>query len=191
MEEITSIDWGAFSDMLPLFLTFARKKEVWFKSLHIEEIPYSFVSLLTTPFGEWYISKGKINFREYDDILEIQVGLHKLYLYEKDNKIVLYHQHQRGVDGYEKYGDHIHPRCRIDEEFFKNHFHVLFEKRLGDIVFYSDERTLQPATENNLQKLQVVNGIITENKLIINTPGGIVYHPEHGRLVLNEGTWYI
>ncbi|HDN17546.1 MAG TPA: hypothetical protein ENF41_00625 [Candidatus Bathyarchaeota archaeon] len=67
---------------------------------------------------------------------------------------------------------------------------LLFQCRLGDVIFVPITRTttntekLQPATDEQFKKIQVVKGSIEEQedgkKLV--KKGSALYHPEHGLL---------
>ncbi|MCS7232466.1 MAG: hypothetical protein RMJ67_10105, partial [Elusimicrobiota bacterium] len=65
--QILNIDWGAFSYHTPLFLTYIRNKKIDEKGYTIEEIPYSFHSILKVGDDEIYISKGTIKFLKNEE----------------------------------------------------------------------------------------------------------------------------
>ncbi|MDW7973648.1 MAG: hypothetical protein RMI01_10730, partial [Thermodesulfovibrio sp.] len=69
----------------------------------------------------------------------------------------------------------------------------LVEDRLGDLIFLRYSTQLTQAEPRQLEKLQFYNCEYSpeEGILVVKSPKGMLVHPEHGELILDEGKYNI
>jgi len=199
-----------FANLMKLYLVWKRERayELFYGDLVIYDIPCSFQRKITFADKEelsFFTVKSRFYLRKNDSYY-LLVGRHNqetfYFTFDLANqKTVIYHQRETPyrsfpVRGYEKYGDIIHSPCEIYHQRFKPY--LFFNFRLGDVIFvpetWKDQVShFQSAPPSSLKKLQLINGriendiltpLIPENKIII-------YHPEHGVLLLEPQKYII
>lgn len=111
---------------------------------------------------------------------------------QEQEKVVVYvlYPYRDVVEGYEYYAGQLHDRCLINIRDIV--MQVLLERRLGDLIFLSyGVDGLELAEESHLEKLQVISGEIDKVNKVVKGDRVVMYHPEHGTLVLPAGSYYI
>jgi len=196
-----------FSHLMKLYLVWRRER--WYEFFHgdlvIYDIPCSFkrkIIFLDKEDLTFLTIKSRFYIRK-DDGYYLLVGRHnqETFYFSFDlanQKTVIYHQRETPyrsfpVRGYEKYRDIIHSPCEIYHQRFKPY--LFFNFRLGDVIFvpveWKDEVShFQPAPISH--KLKIINGKI-ENDILRPEENQriLIYHPEHGTLVLEPNTYLI
>jgi len=133
-------------------------------------------------------------------------------------KIVYYYHYDHNIIyANEVYNNHIHPPALINPplfEYLHSYIQKLFYRRLGDILFIKEEEIEEPAYCNekiigailkpyripiipaqhqHLSKVKIIQGELEEtpNLKIKSSSEVVIYHPEHGLILLEGGEYYI
>ena len=189
-----------FSSLLKLYVVWRRGGEtrVLDGIITFEDKPCSFTREIiffderlkfTTIKSRYIIHEYNLKKHKYYAlILRNYSEIFHIYVDPIQEKLVLYRikEGEGGVKGYEKYKSIIHSECVIWKELYNPD--LLFEYRLGDILFLPENvppPLQERIREDALKKLKILNAKIQDDTLLPTSHEEIIiYHPEHGLLLL-------
>ena len=198
-------DWGLWRDLVPLIKVYIRVKDHRLPyNASIEEFYASYLAKFRFGSIEIPISKGRYTWYHYhNDIAEVcckkNGERYTIEYTETMGRKIVYHypefaKYNSGVvTCEEEYNGQRHATAEIRCSVYDVYRSYLFFHRLGDVMFIPtsdmiNTEELQPATDEQFEKIQVVKGSIEEQedgkKLV--KKGSTLYHPEHGVLEIDS-----
>ena len=199
---IENLDLGVWTPLKPLLHTFASNKVYWVDKARIAFEPFSFKAKFELGKIKFKVTKARpeiYRLSDYDNVAVVKLGKRRIYIVDGGERVSVYYELPSYiVYAYEQFRDRLHPAAAIDPRYFKQNMENLFKSRLGDILFIPSESAPSEAKETVLPewvgKLRVLQGRVTANGshyYVESDSDVVLYHPEHGVLVLTAGTYQI
>jgi hypothetical protein len=156
----------------------------------VKEIPFTFRAVLDFyPYKFSFVKKSRYNIGDWGDFAKFE----NCYFNEVMGRRTIYLERSYGrLVGFESYGDFKHPRCEVNSTGVS--LYKLFNNRLGDLLFLEGSAGLEPATREQVVKLEILRGELVEEegKLYVRGESEIIlYHGEHGVLKLGAGVYQV
>jgi hypothetical protein len=198
---IESIDLGVWTDVKPIVHTFISGN-IYHAGGLIFFREFSFTAKFECGSIVFHFTKAKPRVEQMGNMTRIELGEGKreIYVLRYGDRVSVYYVRPDAVFAFEQYRGYVHPRAILEREYFEEKKELLFKKRLGDILFVPEDGIdLEKAekereTPSWLGKIEVLKGEVWRVKVnpvrceyyLANPPEGdvVVYHPEHGALVL-------
>jgi hypothetical protein len=197
---IDNMDLGVWTHLKPLLHTFLSDKTYFAGRAVLNFRPLSFKALFKIDDISFYVTKAKPKIYVIsENLYEIELGQQrKIYVIDKKSvgPVAVYYRLHHVTYAHEQFKQHIHPTALISPSYFENYRDYLFNYRLGDILFiqtsHLDNAKETAALPEWIGKLRILQGhIVTDDKdyYVTNDDNVVAYHPEHGVLMIDPGTY--